>query len=202
MLFPYHPYPQKVLSPHPQKCFVVHSLKHFFHATKILCQPVKNFGSAHTELLAIALAMPKKKWKLNIINGAIHTGLSKILSNSCACGKRHIFAKDFAKEWVGYAIFLASIAIAKESLFGITIAKLSVNGPLTPKTFAAPRNAWLLLPKSCSHIHPQKCFATPKNFGCTPINVSLLPKQILASPKRSCFHPAPNFFLPLLHHHK
>ena len=39
-----------------------------------------------------------------------------------------IFAKDFAKEWLGYAISLASIAIAKESLFGIAIAKLSVNG--------------------------------------------------------------------------
>ena len=45
------------------------------------------------------------------------------------CGKRQIFAQDFAKEWVGYAISLASIAIAKESLFGITIPKSSVNGP-------------------------------------------------------------------------
>ena len=65
--------------------------------------------------------MPNK-WKLNIING-----LSKILSGSYASGKRQIFAKDFAKEWVGYAISLASIAIAKESLFSIAIAKLSVN---------------------------------------------------------------------------
>ena len=39
-----------------------------------------------------------KKWKLNIINGTIHTGLSEILSDSYACGKRQIFAKDFAKE--------------------------------------------------------------------------------------------------------
>ena len=39
------------------------------------------------------------------------------------CGKRQIFVKDFAKEWVGYAISLASIAIAKESLFSIAIAK-------------------------------------------------------------------------------
>ena len=30
---------------------------------------------------------------------------------------------------VGYAISLASITIAKESLFGIATAKLSVNGP-------------------------------------------------------------------------
>ena len=67
--------------------------------------------------------MPKK-WKLNIINGTIHTGLSENLSDSYACGKRQIFAK----EWVGYPISLASIAIAKESLFGIAIAKLSVNG--------------------------------------------------------------------------
>ena len=73
--------------------------------------------------------MPKK-WKLNIINGTVHTGLSKILSDSYACGKRQIFAKDFAKEWVGYAISLASIAITKESLSGFAIAKLSVNGPL------------------------------------------------------------------------
>ena len=42
-------------------------------------------GSVHTELLAMA-----KKWKLNIINGTIHTGLSEILSY--ACGKRQIFA--------------------------------------------------------------------------------------------------------------
>ena len=88
-----------------------------------------SLGSVHTELLTIALAMPKK-WKLNIINGTIHTGLSKILSDSYACGKRQIFTKDFTKEWVGYVISLASIAIAKESLFGIVIAKSSVNGPL------------------------------------------------------------------------
>ena len=31
------------------------------------------------------------------------------------------------------AISLASIAIAKESLFGISIAKLSVNGPWVPQ---------------------------------------------------------------------
>ena len=68
--------------------------------------------------------------KLNIINGTVHTGLSKILSNSYACRKRQIFAKDFTKEWVGYAISLVSITITKESLFGIAIAKLSVNGPL------------------------------------------------------------------------
>ena len=54
----------------------------------------------------------------------INTGLSKILSNSYVCGKRQIFAKDFAKEWVGYAISLASTAMPKESLFGIAIAKL------------------------------------------------------------------------------
>ena len=72
--------------------------------------------------------MPKK-WKVNIINGTVHTGLSEILSDNYACGKRQIFAKDFAKEWVGYAISLASITIAKESLFGIAIAKFSVNGP-------------------------------------------------------------------------
>ena len=69
--------------------------------------------------------MPKK-WKLNIINGTVHTGLSKILSNSYICGKRQIFTED----WVGYVISLASIAIAKESLLGIAIAKFSVNGPL------------------------------------------------------------------------
>ena len=72
--------------------------------------------------------MPKK-WKLNIINGTIHIGLSRILGDSYACGKRQIFAKDFTKEWVGYAISLASIVIAKESLLDIAIAKLSVNGP-------------------------------------------------------------------------
>ena len=70
--------------------------------------------------------MPKKMGT-DIINGTVHTGLSKILSDSYACGKRQIFAKDFAKEWVGYAISLASIAIAKESLFNIAIAKGSVN---------------------------------------------------------------------------
>ena len=69
--------------------------------------------------------MPKK-WKLNIINGTVHTGLSEILSDSYACAKRQIFAK----EWVGYAFSLASIAIAKESLFSVAIAKLNVNGPL------------------------------------------------------------------------
>ena len=74
--------------------------------------------------------MPQK-WNLNIINGIIHTGLSKILSDSYACGKRQIFTKDFAKEWIGYAISLASIAITKKSLSGFAIAKLSVNGPLT-----------------------------------------------------------------------
>ena len=63
----------------------------------------------------------------DIINGTVHTGLSEILSNSYACGKRQIFAKDFAKDWVGYAISLASIAIAKESLFNFAIAKGSVN---------------------------------------------------------------------------
>ena len=89
----------------------------------------KHLGCVHTELLAIVLAMPKK-WKLNIINGTVHTGISKILSNSYACGKDKIFAKDFAKKRVGYAIFLVSIAISKESLFGIAIAKLSVDGPL------------------------------------------------------------------------
>ena len=73
--------------------------------------------------------MPKK-WKLNIINGTIHTGLSEILSDSYACGKRQIFTKDFTKEWVLYAISLANITIAKESLFGIAIAKITVNGPL------------------------------------------------------------------------
>ena len=72
--------------------------------------------------------MPKK-WKVNIINGTNHTGLSEILSDNYACGKRQIFAKDFAKEWVGYAISLASITIAKESLFSIAITKLSVKGP-------------------------------------------------------------------------
>ena len=74
--------------------------------------------------------MPKKKWKLNIINGTIHTGLSEIVSDSYTCGKRQIFDKDFTKEWVVYTISLASIAIAKESLFSIAIAKLTVNGPL------------------------------------------------------------------------
>ena len=73
--------------------------------------------------------MPKN-WKLNIINGTVHTGLSEILSDSYACGKRQIFAKDLAKEWVGYVISLVSITITKESLFGIAIAKTSVNGPL------------------------------------------------------------------------
>ena len=72
-----------------------------------------------------------KKWKLNIINGTVHTGLSEILNNSYACGKRQIFTKDFAKEWVGYAISLVSITIAKESLLGFAIAKLSVNGTLS-----------------------------------------------------------------------
>ena len=64
-----------------------------------------------------------------MINGTIHTDLSEILSDSYACGKRQIFIKDFAKEWVGYAISLAGIAITKESLFSIAIAKFSVNGP-------------------------------------------------------------------------
>ena len=67
------------------------------------------------------------EWKLNIINGTIHTDLSEIFSDSYACGKRQIFPKDFAQEWLGYAISLVSIAITKESLFGIAIAKLSVN---------------------------------------------------------------------------
>ena len=44
--------------------------------------------------------------------------------------EKQIFVKDFTKEWVEYAILLASIAIAKEEFFGIAIAKLSVNGPL------------------------------------------------------------------------
>ena len=70
-----------------------------------------------------------KKWKLNIINGTVHTGLSEILSDSYACGKREIFTEDFAKEWVGYADSSANIATGKESLFGIAIAKGSVNGP-------------------------------------------------------------------------
>ena len=52
------------------------------------------------------------------MNGTIHTSFSKILSGSYACGKRHIFAKDFAKEWVGYA----KAMLAKESLFDIAIA--------------------------------------------------------------------------------
>ena len=60
----------------------------------------KALGSVHTELLAIALVMPKN-WTLNIINGAVHIGLGKILSDSYACGKRQILTKDFAKEWVG-----------------------------------------------------------------------------------------------------
>ena len=85
-------------------------------------------GSVHTELLTIALAMPKKG-KQNIINGTVHTGLSKILSDSYAYGKRQIFTKDFAKECIGYTISLVSMAIAKESLFGDAIAKRSVNGP-------------------------------------------------------------------------
>ena len=108
-------------------------LLRLFGSQKILIfiseKAAQDLDSVHTELLAIALAMPKK-WKLNIINGTVHTGLSKILSNSYACGKRQIFAKDFTKEWVGYAISLVSITITKESLFGIAIAKLSVNGPL------------------------------------------------------------------------
>ena len=53
--------------------------------------------------------------------------LVKSLVISMPVENRQIFTKDFAKEWVGYAISLASIAIAKESLF--SIAKLSVNGP-------------------------------------------------------------------------
>ena len=80
--------------------------------------------------LSDSVSDAKKEWKLNIINGTVHTGLSEILSDSYACGKRQIFTKDFAEEWVGYAISLASIAITKESLFGIAITKLSVNGPL------------------------------------------------------------------------
>ena len=66
---------------------------------------------------------------MNIINGTVYTGLSEILSDSYACGKRQIFTKDFTKEWVRYPISLASITIAKESLFGIAIAKISVKGP-------------------------------------------------------------------------
>ena len=56
--------------------------------------------------------------------------LAKSLEIAVPFGKRQIFAKDFAKEWVGYAISLASIVITKESLFGIAIAKGSVNAPL------------------------------------------------------------------------
>ena len=74
---------------------------------------VQDLGSVHTELLAIALAMPKK-WKLNIINGTVHTGLSKILSNSYACGKRQIFAKDFTKEWVGYVAISVKLTDSPE----------------------------------------------------------------------------------------
>ena len=54
----------------------------------------------------------------------------KFLAIAVPCGKRQIFGKDFAKEWVGYAISLASMAIAKESLLGIANSKGSVNGPL------------------------------------------------------------------------
>ena len=82
-------------------------------------------GSVHTELSAIALAMPKK-WKLNIINGIVHTGLSKILSNSYACGKRQIFAKDFTKKWVGYAISLVSIALSPRNHFSVSLSLSSV----------------------------------------------------------------------------
>ena len=53
----------------------------------------------------------------------------KFLAIAVPCGKRQIFGKDFAKEWIGYAISLVSIAMAKESLFGIAISEGSVNGP-------------------------------------------------------------------------
>ena len=55
--------------------------------------------------------------------------LAKSLVIAMPVEKDRFFAKRFAKEWVGYAISLVSIAITKESLFGIAIAKLSVNGP-------------------------------------------------------------------------
>ena len=70
--------------------------------------------------------MPKKL-KRNIINGTT-LALAKSLVIAMPCWKRQIFAKDFAKEWVGYANSLVNIAITKESLFGIAIAKGSVNG--------------------------------------------------------------------------
>ena len=78
--------------------------------------------------------MPKKK-KLNIINGTVHTGLCKMLSDSYACGKRQIFAKDFAKEWVGYAISLASITFAKESLFWYRYRRVLCERSLTDQIF-------------------------------------------------------------------
>ena len=54
--------------------------------------------------------------------------LSKSLAIAMPVEKGQIFAKDFTKEWVRYAISLASTAIAKESLSGFAIAKFSVNG--------------------------------------------------------------------------
>ena len=114
--------------------------------TKGMSPHVAILGSVHTELLAML-----KKWKLNIINGIVHTGLSKILSDSYVCGKRQIFTKDFAKQWVGCAISLGSIAITKESLFGIAIAKLSVNGPLNHDIGI---QFWKLI---CFVIYIQRC---------------------------------------------
>ena len=77
-------------------------------------------GSIHIELLAIALSMPKKMETEYYQWWHSHC---KMISDSYACRKRQIFSK----EWVGYGISLVSIAIAKELLFSIAIAKLSVN---------------------------------------------------------------------------
>ena len=56
-----------------------------------------------------------------------HWSLAISLAIAMPVEKRQIFAK----EWVGYAISLASIAIAKESLFGIAIAKFQCERTLT-----------------------------------------------------------------------
>ena len=90
----------------------------------------------------------------DIINGTVHTGLSEILSDSYAMWKK-IFAKDFTKEWVGYAISLASIAIAKESLFNISVSLRAV--------WKEPKAKFGICSSSCEWILRDKLHNIDKN---------------------------------------
>ena len=62
------------------------------------------------------------------ITSNIHTGLVESLAIAMHTGKWQIFTKGFAKEWVEYPFALVRIAITKDLIFCIAIAKLSVNG--------------------------------------------------------------------------